>query len=134
MTRRMSSTSWLNPKQAILIGWRLTRPRDPGTGRLPARERRDNDPEFVAVAQTRADEAIAVIRRLVDGRDGQSSTSDGERRLLGVLSLYCLLLSLSNTPVGELMAPTTVRVRASADQKPPPDCSPSATSRHPGRG
>ena len=42
---------------------------------------------------------------------------DGERRLLGVLSLYRLLLSRAGAPVVELMAPTTVRVRASADQE-----------------
>jgi magnesium transporter len=37
--------------------------------------------------------------------------------LLGVLSLYRLLLSPGDTPVSELMAPTTVRVRASTDQE-----------------
>ena len=40
-----------------------------------------------------------------------------ERHLLGVLSLYRLLLSPADTPVSELMAPSTVRVRADADQE-----------------
>ena len=77
-------------------------------------------PEFVAVARdARADDAIAAIRRLVDEAETVNYiyVIDGERRLLGVLSLYRLLLSPSNTPVSELMAPTTVRVRASADQE-----------------
>src|SRR4029434_2049975 len=43
---------------------------------------------------------------------------DDERHLLGVLSLYRLLLSPDTTPVEQLMAPSTVRVRASADQEP----------------
>ncbi len=46
-----------------------------------------------------------------------STSIDAERRLLGVLSSYRLLLSPPETPVAELMAPTTVRVRASADQE-----------------
>lgn len=77
-------------------------------------------PEFVAVARdARADEAIAAIRHLVDDAETVNYiyVIDAERRLLGVLSLYRLLLSPSDTPVSELMAPTTVRVRASADQE-----------------
>jgi magnesium transporter len=77
-------------------------------------------PEFVAVARdARADDAIAAIRRLVDEAETVNYiyVIDGDRRLLGVLSLYRLLLSPSNTPVSELMAPTTVRVRASADRE-----------------
>jgi magnesium transporter len=77
-------------------------------------------PEFVAVnADTTADGAIAAIRSLV----GQAETVDyvyvvdGERHLIGVLSLYRLMLSPGSTPVTELIAPTTVRVRASADQE-----------------
>ncbi len=42
---------------------------------------------------------------------------DDDRRLLGVLSLYRLMLSRDVTPVAELMAPSTVRVRADADQE-----------------
>lgn len=77
-------------------------------------------PEFVAVpAEARAAEAIAAIRRLVDEAETVNYiyVVDPERHLLGVLSLYRLLLSPSDTPVRELMAPTTVRVRADADRE-----------------
>jgi magnesium transporter len=77
-------------------------------------------PEFVAVESTATSaQAIAAIRRLVDEAETVSYVYviDGERHLLGVLSLYRLLLSPTETPVIELMAPTTVRVRASADQE-----------------
>lgn len=77
-------------------------------------------PEFVAVSrEARADEAIAAIRRLVDEAETVNYVYviDSDRRLLGVLSLYRLLLSQADTPVSELMAPTTVRVRASADRE-----------------
>jgi magnesium transporter len=77
-------------------------------------------PEFVAVsADATADEAIAAIRSLV----GEAETVDyvyvvdPDRHLLGVLSLYRLMLSPGTTPVTELMAPTTVRVRATADRE-----------------
>ena len=77
-------------------------------------------PDFVAVsADATADGAIAAIRGLV----GQAETVDyvyvvdAERHLVGVLSLYRLLLSPGRTPVTELTAPTTVRVRASADRE-----------------
>ena len=77
-------------------------------------------PEFVAVSRdARAAEAIAAIRRLVDEAETVNYiyVIDPEQRLLGVLSLYRLLLSPGETPVSELMAPTTVRVRADADQE-----------------
>jgi magnesium transporter len=77
-------------------------------------------PEFVAVtADATADGAIAAIRSLV----GQAETVDyvyvvdSERHLIGVLSLYRLMLSPGDTPVTVLIAPTTVRVRASADRE-----------------
>lgn len=77
-------------------------------------------PEFVAVSSdATANEAIAAIRSLV----GQAETVDyvyvvdAERHLIGVLSLYRLMLSPGDTPVTELIAPTTVRVRATADQE-----------------
>jgi magnesium transporter len=76
-------------------------------------------PEFVAVSRdARASEAMAAIRRLVDEAETVSYVYvvDGERRLLGVLSLYRLMLSPADTPVMELMAPNTLRVHASADQ------------------
>lgn len=77
-------------------------------------------PDFVAVARgARAVEAIAAIRRLVDEAETVNYiyVIDAERRLLGVLSLYRLLLSPADTPVSDLMAPSTVRVRASADRE-----------------
>ena len=77
-------------------------------------------PAFVAVARdATAQEAIAAIRNLVDQAETVNYVYvvDEERHLLGVLSLYRLLLSRAAAPVVELMAPTTVRVRASADQE-----------------
>jgi magnesium transporter len=77
-------------------------------------------PEFVAVSHdASASEATAAIRRLVDEAETVNYVYvvDAQRRLLGVLSLYRLLLSTADTPVVELMAATTVRVRASADRE-----------------
>ena len=77
-------------------------------------------PAFVAVAaDATSDQAIAAIRALVDEAETVNYVYvvEGDRHLLGVLSLYRLLLSPGETPVRELMAPTTVRVRASADQE-----------------
>jgi magnesium transporter len=77
-------------------------------------------PEFVAVTpETRASEAIAAIRQLIDTAETVSYVYviDGERHLLGVLSLYRLMLSPAHTPVVELMAPTTVRVQATTDRE-----------------
>jgi magnesium transporter len=77
-------------------------------------------PEFVAVPpEARAADAIAAIRRLVDEAETVNYVYvvDSERHLLGVLSLYRLLLSQADTPVSQLMAPTTVRVRATADRE-----------------
>jgi magnesium transporter len=77
-------------------------------------------PEYVAVARDATSaQAIAAIRRLVDEAETVNYVYvvDDERRLLGVLSLYRLLLSPDTTPVEQLMAPSTVRVRASTDQE-----------------
>ena len=77
-------------------------------------------PEYVAVAkEATSAQAIAAIRRLVDEAETVNYVYvvDDERHLLGVLSLYRLLLSPERTPVVELMAPSTVRVKASADQE-----------------
>lgn len=77
-------------------------------------------PAYVAVARdATTGQAIAAIRRLVDEAETVNYVYvvDVERHLLGVLSLYRLMLSPDTTPVGELMAPTTVRVRATADQE-----------------
>lgn len=77
-------------------------------------------PAFVAVAkEATAAQATAAIRRLVDEAETVNYVYvvDDERHLLGVLSLYRLLLSPDSTPVEQLMASSTVRVRASADQE-----------------
>jgi magnesium transporter len=77
-------------------------------------------PEYVAVSKDATSaQAIAAIRRLVDEAETVNYVYvvDEERHLLGVLSLYRLLLSPERTPVVELMAPSTVRVKASADQE-----------------
>jgi len=77
-------------------------------------------PEYVAVSKDATSaQAIAAIRRLVDEAETVNYVYvvDEERHLLGVLSLYRLLLSPERTPVIDLMAPSTVRVKASADQE-----------------
>lgn len=77
-------------------------------------------PAYVAVSkEATSAQAIAAIRRLVDEAETVNYVYvvDPERHLLGVLSLYRLLLSPDDTPVSQLMAPSTVRVRASADQE-----------------
>jgi magnesium transporter len=77
-------------------------------------------PAYVAVnADATTGQAIAAIRQLVDEAETVNYVYvvDPQRRLLGVLSLYRLMLSHDDTPVVQLMAPSTVRVRASADQE-----------------
>jgi magnesium transporter len=77
-------------------------------------------PAFVAVSATAsADDAIAAIRSLVDSAETVNYVYvvDDERHLLGVLSLYRLLLSPGATPVRELMAANTVRIAANADRE-----------------
>jgi magnesium transporter len=77
-------------------------------------------PAYVAVSKdVTSAQAISAIRRLVDEAETVNYVYviDPERHLLGVLSLYRLLLSPNDTPVEKLMAPSTVRVRASADQE-----------------
>jgi magnesium transporter len=77
-------------------------------------------PAYVAVPRDATSaQATAAIRRLVDQAETVNYVYvvDEARRLLGVLSLYRLLLSPDDTPVEKLMAPSTVRVRASADQE-----------------
>jgi magnesium transporter len=77
-------------------------------------------PEYVAVSkEATSAQAIAAIRRLVDEAETVNYVYvvDEERHLLGVLSLYRLLLSPESTPVSQLMAPSTVRFKTSADQE-----------------
>jgi magnesium transporter len=77
-------------------------------------------PEYVAVSKDATSaQAITAIRRLVDEAETVNYVYvvDEERHLLGVLSLYRLLLSGASTPVVQLMAPSTLRVKASTDQE-----------------
>jgi magnesium transporter len=77
-------------------------------------------PEFVAVTtDATADSAIAAIRGLVGSAETVDYVYvvDADRHLIGVLSLYRLMLSPGATQVTALIAPTTVRVRASADRE-----------------
>ncbi len=77
-------------------------------------------PAYVAVSRdVTAADAIAAIRRLVEEAETVNYVYvvDEQRHLLGVLSLYRLLLSQSDTPVVDLMAPSTVRVRVDTDQE-----------------
>jgi magnesium transporter len=77
-------------------------------------------PEYVAVSRDATSaQAIGAIRRLVDEAETVNYVYvvDEQRHLLGVLSLYRLLLSPDDTPVEKLMATSTVRVRASTDQE-----------------
>ncbi len=77
-------------------------------------------PAFVAVtADATAHEAITAIRQLVDDAETVNYiyVIGPDRTLLGVLSLYRLLLSPGETPVRELMAPSTVRVRVDTDRE-----------------
>jgi magnesium transporter len=77
-------------------------------------------PEYVAVSkEATSAQAITAIRRLVDEAETVNYVYvvDEERHLLGVLSLYRLVLSAASTPVVELMAPSTVRVKATTDQE-----------------
>ena len=77
-------------------------------------------PDYLAVpADASAAQATTAIRQLADEAETANYVYviDAERHLLGVLSSYRLLLSPPETPVVELMAPSTVRIRASADQE-----------------
>ena len=108
-------------------------------------------PEFVAVTtDATADSAIAAIRSLV----GQAETVDyvyvvdAERHLIGVLSLYRLMLSPGDTPVTRADRPDDgprPRLRRPRDRGQPPDRAepagdpgrrrrgPPARDHHPGR-
>jgi magnesium transporter len=102
----------MRPSEAAEIRELSVYPRDTAGGIMT--------PAFVAVTRdATATEAIGAIRRLVDQAETVNYVYvvDDERHLLGVLSLYRLILSQAGTRVSELMAPTTVRVRASADQE-----------------
>ena len=102
----------MRPSEAAEIRELSVYPRDTAGGIMT--------PAFVAVTQdASAAEAIAAIRKLADQAETVNYVYvvDGERHLLGVLSLYRLILSPAQTPVTQLMAATTVRVRDTADQE-----------------
>ncbi|HKG27197.1 MAG TPA: magnesium transporter, partial [Thermomicrobiales bacterium] len=77
-------------------------------------------PAFVAISpDLRADQAIAALRHVAE----QAETLyyvyviDEAEHLLGVLSLYKLVLTQPDTVVRELMVTNAIRVRADADQE-----------------
>jgi magnesium transporter len=77
-------------------------------------------PAFVAVApELRADQAVAALRRVAEEAETVNYVYvvDADERLLGVLSLHQLVLTKPATPIRDLMAPDTIRVRADADQE-----------------
>ena len=72
-------------------------------------------PAFVAITPNlRAGEAIAALRRVAAEAETlyYVYVVDSAEHLLGVLSLHSLVLASLQTPIAELMAPDTVRVRA----------------------
>lgn len=77
-------------------------------------------PAFVAIyPDLRADETITAVRQLA----AQAETItyiyviDRQGKLLGVLSLHSLVLNPPETPVRELMAKTTWKIRVDEDQE-----------------
>jgi magnesium transporter len=77
-------------------------------------------PAFVAMEPgLRADRAIAALRMVAEEAETiyYVYVTDPDERLLGVLSLYKLVLSQPETPVRELMVPNPIRVRADSDQE-----------------
>ena len=74
-------------------------------------------PAFVAISPNlRADEAVAALRRVAAEAETLHYVYvvDIAEHLLGVLSLHSLVLAAAQTPIAELTAPDTVRVRADA--------------------
>jgi magnesium transporter len=72
-------------------------------------------PAFVTISpDLRADEVIAALRRVAAEAESEFYVYvvGSAERLLGVLSMHSLVLASLPTPVAELMAPDTVRVRA----------------------
>lgn len=77
-------------------------------------------PGFVAISPTlRASQAIAALQRVSEEAETlyYVYVLDEQEHLLGVLSLYRLVLTRPETPVRELMVTDPVRVRADADQE-----------------
>jgi magnesium transporter len=76
-------------------------------------------PEYVAVrAEAKASDAVVALRQASEAETfSYIYVVDNERHLLGVLSLRNLVLTRPDTPVRDLMAPETIRVRADADRE-----------------
>jgi magnesium transporter len=77
-------------------------------------------PEFVAMEPgLRADRAIAALRKVAEEAETINYVyiTDPEEHLLGVLSLYKLVLSRPDTLVEQLMFPDPVRVNVNDDQE-----------------
>ncbi|HET7055556.1 MAG TPA: magnesium transporter [Thermomicrobiales bacterium] len=77
-------------------------------------------PEFVAMEPgLRADRAIAALRKVAEAAETiyYVYITDAEEHLLGVLSLYKLVLSRPDALVEQLMFPDPVRVNVNADQE-----------------
>jgi magnesium transporter len=77
-------------------------------------------PAFVAMEPgLRADRAIAALRKVAEEAETiyYVYVTDPDDRLIGVLSLYRLVLSPPETPVRELMVANPIRVRADSDQE-----------------
>ena len=77
-------------------------------------------PGFVAIAPTlRAAQAIAALQRVAEDAETvyYVYVVDDEEHLLGVLSLYRLVLTSPDTPVSDLMATNPVRVQVDEDRE-----------------
>jgi magnesium transporter len=102
----------MRPDEAAELRGLLSYPPDTAGGMMT--------PAFVAVrADAQASDVVAALRRASESAETFSYiyVVDGDRRLVGVLSLRNLVLTRPDTPVRELMAPETVRVRADADRE-----------------
>jgi magnesium transporter len=77
-------------------------------------------PAFVAIApDLRADQAITALRQISQEAETMYYVYvlDPEEHLLGVLSLYRIVLTAPDTPVRELMVTDPITVRADADRE-----------------
>lgn len=77
-------------------------------------------PGFVAIAPTlQASQAIAALRRVAEEAETMYYVYvvDDDEHLLGVLSLYRLVLTHPETPVRDLMSTDPVRVRVDEDRE-----------------
>jgi magnesium transporter len=102
----------MKPAEAAELRGLLSYPPDTAGGMMT--------PAFVAVrANAHASDVVTALRRASESAETFSYiyVVDDERRLVGVLSLRNLVLTRPDTPVRELMAPETIRVRADIDRE-----------------